>query len=917
VLVGRERELAVIDDLLAGARSHHGGALVLAGEAGIGKTALVDRAITLGATSGMRIRAFTGVEVHADLAYGALTAIGDGWSERLDRLPDAQADSLRGALALAATPVNQLAVSVGVLNLLCTEGEERPVLVVVDDAQWLDRATLDLLLFCAHRIEHDAIALLVAVRTDEGDPLDVGRLPRTELGGVDLDAAGEILCADHAVARGVVEQCWRATRGNPLALHELADALTAAQRVGREPLTDPLPVGLQLGAILRRRVDAMPPSTRLALLVAAAEGTGDMGAIGRALAAMRGTTADFETAERAGIVTIEAGALTWRHPLLRAAVYHAPSQPELRAVHRALAAALDPVDQEDQHAWHLALAAEGPDDTVAAHLANVGHRSRRRGACFAAARAFERAARLATTREKRARYLLESGTDLWLGGATEPVVECLSEVAVLAEDADIRAQNATVLGQAELWVHGHGAASTVLESEAHRAADVLPQRAVVLLCHLVNAHLLGVEIERAVEVGRRAITWAERAGPAARVPAAVAAGLALLLHGDGDEANRLLDPLEPLIVALADGDVPGIEDLTQVLAVADIARERWAAAEEVIGKTIGRGRRLGMNGAVSFATALESDLQWRTGRWAEAYASMTALRQLGEDAGNVEPITVASAYLSRIEATMGLAEDCRRHATEAIERAEPRGLHTLAAWARSALGLLALGRGDADEAVGWFSWIDQVTQRGRAGEPGALWWQADAFEALWRSGDHDAAARALVRFGRDAERSAGRWAHAAVARCRGMAAPEGEYAAAFEESLAILETVGAPFEHARTELCLGERLLDSGLVVEGQRALAHALHTFTQLGARDWVARVNNLVGGDGGRPDPLRGLTASELRVAMAVGQGLSNRDAAARLYVSVKTVDYHLQNIYRKLDVHSRSQLAALVTRRGRTAT
>jgi DNA-binding CsgD family transcriptional regulator len=919
VLVGRERELTILHELLSRAQQHRGGALVLAGEAGIGKTALVDHAEEASATMGMETRRVTGVELHADLPYAGLTTLAGGWRHRLDALPPTQADSVRGALALADAAANPLALSAGVLGLLCAASEQAPLLLIVDDAQWLDRPTLEALLFCAHRVEHDAVALLFAIRTDLSDGSgigglpDIGRVARLDVGGVDVVAAERILCTNHPVARTVAEECWRATRGNPLALVELADVLTPAQRVGREPLGDPLPVGLQLGSILRRRVDAMPPATRLALLVAAAEGEGDLGAISQALTSMHGAVADFEPAERAGLVTVDAGTITWRHPLLRAAVYHAPSHPELRAVHRALASALDPVEHQERYAWHLALAAEGPDDAVAAHLAAVGERARRRGACFSAARAFERAARLATTRESRARYLFESGNDLWMGGATDPTVACLSEVAGLTEDPELRAINATVLGQASLWVHGHAAAAGLLESEARRAEATVPVRAVVLWCHLVNAHLFGLEMDRAVQAGRSAITIAEHAGPEAQIPANVAAGLALLLHGDAAEANARLDPIEGLIVALADSDIPGIEDLTQVLAIANTARERWTAAEQVIEKTIGRARRLGMNGAVSFATAVHSDLRWRTGRWAEAYTAMVEQRQMGEDAGNVEPLTMASAYLSRIEAGIGLAEDCRRHALEAIERAEPRGLHSLAAWARSALGLLALGRGEWREAVRWFNAIADVTARGSAGEPGSLWWEADWVEARWRTGDRAGAQAALARLESEAGSSAGRWAAAAAARCRVLLAEDPQvFRAAFEEARAGHDELGAPFERARTELCYGERLLAVGDGVEATRLLDHALDTLSQLGARDWIARVYSLTGGDGARTDPLQGLTTSELRVAMAVGEGLSNREAAERLYVSVKTVDYHLQNIYRKLDVHSRSQLAGLVMRR-----
>ncbi len=909
MLVGRDHELARLIGVVDRAAAHAGGAVVLAGEAGIGKTALIDAIVLHAQSTGMRALRTVGVEHHGDLAYGGLSALLAGVHHRLDGLPGMQRASLEGALAIADHGVSTLAVHAGLLGVLGAEAELAPVLVVVDDAQWVDRATLDALLFCAHRLDHDAVALLIVVRMGGEEVVETGRLPRIDLAGVDAAAAEQIIAVAGPVQHAVAEQCWRATQGNPLALAELAAALTASQRAGREPLPDPLPVGLQLGAILRRRIDAMAPATRLALLVAAAEGEGDLGAIGRSLASMAGSLDDLAPAELANLVRRDGGRLTWNHPLLRAAVYQAPSAPELRAIHRSLAAALDPERHYERYAWHLGLAADGPDEAVAAHLANVAAMARGRGACFSAARAFERAARLTSDVGQRARYLHEAGTALWFAGVADASVAYFAAAADLTDDDELRAVNAALWGQAVLWVDGAHAAIALIEGEAERIANEFPGRAVVLWCHLVNVHVMSLRMDRAVAAGRRALALAAPLGPVERVSSAVAAGLALTMHGDRAEAEALIDPLHDLVRSLADTDIPGVEDLAQALAVADISRERWPQAEELLTTTIRRGRRLGLHGAISFAVAQLAELQWRSGRWAEAYAAMTELVHLGHDAGDVEPITIASAYLSRIEAGLGLADDCRAHATLAIARAEARGLHSLATWARSSLGLLALGRGDARDALHWLAPVADETRRGCAGEPGALWWHADWFEALWRVGDVQGAHGALAELEALGANAPSTWVTAASARCRGLMLDPPGGRTQLELAIEHFGALGAPFERARSELCLAERLTQVGDLVEAGRRSDRARDTFAQLGAVDWAARAESVRVGAEPRRSVLATLTPSERRVALVVGQGLSNRDAAERLFVSVKTIDYHLQNIYRKLDLRSRGQLAALV--------
>jgi hypothetical protein len=366
MLVGRTAECALIDRLLVGARQGDSGALVLRGEPGIGKTAMLRYAIQQ--AHGMLVLRAQGVESESELPFAGLYDLLRPLLDRLDRLPEPQVAALASALAIGP-PVagDRFAVSAATLSLLAAAADDMPVLAVVDDAQWLDSSSAEALAFAARRLRAEQVVLMFGLRDTEVSVQALDGLGSLRLAGLGEDDAVRILAARQGpVARPVVVQLVRATAGNPLALVELPTLLTAPQLAGQEPLDDPLPVGETVQRVFLRRVAKLPIEVRRALVAAAASDTVALGPIVQAITALGGALADLEAAETARLVKLEEGQVVFRHPLVRSAVYQNAPAPMRRAAHRALAEAVS--DASERRAWHLAAAAVGPDEEIARGL---------------------------------------------------------------------------------------------------------------------------------------------------------------------------------------------------------------------------------------------------------------------------------------------------------------------------------------------------------------------------------------------------------------------------------------------------------------------------------------------------------------------------------------------------------------------
>jgi DNA-binding CsgD family transcriptional regulator len=937
--LGRGPELAALTRLLEAATAGRASVLVVRGEAGQGKTALVDWTAAEAARRGLTVLRASGVEFESELAFSGLSAALRPLIDRVEDLTDLQARSLRGALGLEQSDGPALTVYGAALSLISQAAVVRPVALLVDDAQWMDRASLEALVFAAHRCSADRVGIVFAERTGVPCLLDQTRFPRLDLPGLDTGAAVELL-ARQGVAPAVAERCRELTHGNPLALIEGARGLSPAQREGGAPLPPVLPVDERLLDGFRTMLAGMAPASLQALGTAALVPDGDLDVIGAALAHLGAGTGDLGPAEAAGVVTLDGGRVAWRHPLLRCAAHQVLAAAQRRDLHGALARATDAAGHPDRAVWHLSQSVAGPDAAVAEQLADAAALAYRRGAVVAAAEAYEQAARLAPSGPQRARHILGAADVRWAGGDFERAAALLRPAIGRVDDVETRAEMAVILGQAETWLSGAGRAVEIFEDHARTAAAAAPDLAAVLMLHATMARLMRLDIDGALEAAGAAAAAAERAGePGVLFGAYAVRALASFFAGGGPAAEVAIEPIGQLAVAnLDDKDDQGVATIIQLCAYAYLTRGDNERAVELLSMVIEHSDASGMLGRSVLARMLRAEALWRRGRWAEALAQLGHLRSLQQDSSNPVSRAFTSAVLTRLEAGLGHEAACRNHAEETWAASVPLGIDHLTAWAHSGVGLMELGAGRFAEAAGHFDEVAALA--GHIGEPGFLWWHGDAIEAYHGCGRQADAADLLARLQQLASASRRSWAQATADRAAaqlgagpavgadgggtgdtagpgrsGGSGGSGEIVrldpeARLDRALTGFAALDAPFEEARTLLARGERRVAAGERRAGATDIARARTIFDRIGARAWSERASRLRGEASRAWASLDSrLSPAELRVAMVVGHGASNRDAADRLFISVKTVDYHLQGIYRKLGLRSRAQLVAIV--------
>ncbi|MFI7468774.1 LuxR C-terminal-related transcriptional regulator [Nonomuraea sp. NPDC049646] len=898
MLYGRSAEISVLDEVIARARGGAGGAVVLRGEAGAGKTALLDAAAARGGA--MRVLRLTGVESESDLAFAALHQLlwpVAGSPGALDALPEPQRLAVRAALGLAAGGAgDRFLLAAGVLSLLVEAAAPDGLVCVVDDFQWIDRSSADALLFAARRLATERIAMLLAVRGDaavKGVPLTV------EVRGLAETAADELLASRHgALPVQVRRELVTLTGANPLALREIAARLTPAQLAGREPLPDPLPGGARL---FGDRVAALSAAARLAALVAAVEG--DLGAVLRATGRLltdhadqpgtrnapstpapmeaeagRGALAELE---EGGLVEVSGTGVRFRHPLIRSAVHEAASAAEVRRVHAVLAE----LTEGDRRAWHLAGAALGQDEEVAAALVTAAGRARDRGGYGAAATALARAAELTPEPRERAVRLKDAAVASWLGGRPGQAESLLAEARERAGgDVAVTMEIAQLRGRFEL--NSGNAAEAVRILAAGDSLDMLADAS--------EAAAYVGDTAMIVELGRRAA-----AHPEGFLRDTVA-GIGLTMGGDPAgpgllrralaRAGELEDPAGHLWAAAA----------ASQLGETDLAAELSDRAGQV-------ARVSGMAGQLPVVLEFAATAERLAGRLARSQALSEEGLELAREAGYENTVAAHLANLAVVAALRGEEEDCERLARAALAIAVPHrvGLRAgVAAYARAMLDL-CLGRHAA--ARDRFAAIAAAGPG--TGHPAVVWRTIpDRVEAAVGAGDEEGARAALEAYERGARHAATPESRALLARCRGLAESRED---AFDEALRLHTN---PFEAARTALLLGERLRRGQRPGEARAHLRMAWETFERAGARPWARRAQEelrAAGESGQAPAAavLDALTPQELRIAGLVADGLSSKQIAARLFLSPRTVEYHLYKIYPKLGIGSRTDLARLV--------
>ena len=904
MLIGRAEELAQLEQLLGELRAGEGRTLVLHGEAGIGKTALLralgercDRHITL-------LRA-GGVEAEAELAFSALSDLLAPVQAELAALPGPQAAALGAALAIAPPhPGDRLAVCVATLGLLRAAGRTRPVLGLVDDVQWLDAPSRECVLYAARRAA-GAVGFVLALRDGEGEPADRGYpdLPALRLGPLGYEHSLMVLrhAAPDLLFR-VAHALTRAAAGNPLALTELPATLSHEQRSGIAELDPPLAPGRRLQMAFARRVGELTPRARRALLVAAAYQGDDLATIAAACPGASTSVALLAQAEAHGLAQLTGERLAFGHPLIRGAVYQGAPAAERRAAHRALAEAI----RGEQRAWHLAAAAIGPDESAAAELERAADDAAARRGYASASMALERAARLSPNRRAHARRMLAAGQAAGAAGLLERAMALLDQAAGPAGDGELRVRIEHFRGLTLGWSGSVEPATKLLASEAVRAAPGHPVLAAEMLADAAAACTATNRYHQAQALAEgAAVLLGERGDPPTRARVLTVLGWALLLRGEAQRARSLLAEGRRLAAGL-DPLVPGVQWLNFTMRARISSGEFEQALAEGLALAE-RARDAGALGVLGGALVVAADAAFRLGDWAVADATTLEAIRVSQDTGQGIWYGYALSIRTRLAAAQGLEDEAARLGQDAVALAESAGVRTGLRFARAALGFLHLGAGRIGEAISQLEQVERLLAGSGLEEPMLVPWAPDLVEAYARAGRTEDAGRVLAMLEWQAAAAGTAPVNALLARCRGLL--DDDFGPRLAAALALDDQRPMPFERARALLVLGQLLHRARRRAEARERLREALAGFERVGAVAWAAQAHNELRAAGARRRPAHddSLTAQELRVAAAVARGAANREIAAELFLTLKTVEFHLRQIYRKVGVRSRSQLVA----------
>lgn len=908
-VVGRESELAALADLLADARSGRTAALVLAGEPGIGKTTLLETARR--SATGFRCLRATGVESESVLAYAGLLQLLTPVRSRIGDLPAGQRTALAQALGWDSTtvPTERFRVSGALLSVLAAVADDGPLLVLVDDLQWLDRESVDALLFAVRRLGDVSVCFLLATRTT--DPTDgTWAGPRSlTLTGLSTAASRQLVGADMSdqVLGRVVDQ----TGGNPLAIIEVSRALTHPQRVGAAALPATAPVGRRLLQVYAQRCESLSAARR-ALLLLALNLSGDPTVVATALELDgHDPAAAVDEALDHGLLVRHGSQLTFGHPLIRAAVVESSPAAERRAAHGALADALatrrGPGPAQVAETWHRAEAAAGPDQQVAADLAGTAGWSRARHGYAAAAEALERAAGLTDSPGGRADWLAAAAADAFLAGDTARVRSLAARVldSTAAQPA-ARGQVLFTLGMVEQYA---GSVPRALELLAPAVELVHPRSRTRAIAELALARFRLNDVAGMAECAAAIWSTVQAEDPLQPMLADFTRGVSAVLGGDPVGGAVLLtaviarigvpplrdEPQSLPFLALAAGfvgDVKGIAELATYQL--DLARERGA---------------LGV--LVPSLALIAAGRAW-LGDHAGAFADAGEAAELGDQLGYAADTAVAVEMLAWQSAARGFhqaADVAMRRAKTLTDRA---GTTEFAAHQAITAAFCALCRGDAAEVVAVLE--GRLVADGGVGSMGEpLGVAPDLVEAYALLGRLDQARDLAQRFADVTPVAAAPGVRAMVARCRGLTAADARASrAAFEEALAAHARAPDPFLTSRTRLLYGARLRRDGRRVQAREQLRAAYDAFSAMDLTVWAERAAGELAATGATvrsraPQVTEPLTSQETRVALQAARGLSNKQIAAALFLSPKTVEHHLSSVYRKRGYRSRAELAA----------
>jgi DNA-binding CsgD family transcriptional regulator len=911
-IIGREGALAGLHELVDPALKASQ-VLVVTGEPGVGKTVLLADAASRARSAGMLVLQVIGRESESRLAFAGLHQLLRPVLPAAALLPDRQERALLGALGLAADPVapDALLTGVAVLTLLSDLSERSPVLVVADDAHWLDRSSLHVLAFAASRLDAERVVLLVGARGQTPPPGFDRGFPELHLEPLPAADAGRLLDAQPHPPRGRARaQVLAQAQGNPLALIELAKVIAADPTASRRWAAEPLPLTDRLLAILASRFATLPEETRQALLLAAVADGPDLGACCRAAGS---DPRVLVPAEREGLVTVDGTGVEFSHPLVRSAIYHSAPFAQRAAAHRALAQELH--DQPDRRAWHLAAAAVPPDEDVASLLEATATHAQRRGGAVAAALAMERAAALSPSSEDQARRLAAAASAAVSTGQADWVQDLTAGVLAVTGDPALRLAARRNAGWALAYSGRPSAALQPLISVAEQAAHDHPALAWDALADAAT-----VVYHSGTPAGRRAVRHLlglldDHRSPSAAHAGGVDAGSRRAWiqactdpFGSRSELTRYLDQISPFPL-----EEPALWRAGSAAWLLDESDLAITLLQDAMQRLQGPGMR-GTSGPGLTA------LGWAytdTGRWDEAQAAAAEAADVAEMSQMKLVSASADLIAATVHAMRGDSAAARTHASRALAAVDPAESRQAAARAWRALGIAELADGSYLPA---FMRLCQLFSNDGTPVHNIFSYLgiADIATAAILAGRRAEGQAVLERVLGHLDGTTSPRLSQLIAYARGTLADPGEAEAHFEKALTSPVGEQWPFERAQLRLSYAEWLRRRRRINDAKPVLTEALATFQRLRARPWVQRAetelraSGVVGtGTPGRADALRELTPQQLQIVRLASDGLTNRQIARRLSLSPRTVGTHLYRSFPKLGVTDRHQLRDVIAR------
>jgi DNA-binding CsgD family transcriptional regulator len=917
-LLGRREECETLGRLLAAACGGSSVALMLRGEPGIGKTALL--AHTARGAADMRVVQVSAVQSEQELEFAALHQLLVPFLGALDRLPEPQREALASAFGLVAgAPPDQFLVGTAAWTMITEAALEQPVLCIVDDAQWLDKASADALGFVARRLSADPVAMLLAIRNDEQQPAFEG-LAELPLAGLPDDAAQDLLASaaepgrklDEAVARRIRA----ATAGHPLALIELSRRLSAAELEGTLPLPEPLPVGERLESAFLHRVRAFPPAARSLLLLAAAEPSGEPGLLWRAAQRLGVGARAADTPGLEEVLRFEPY-VSFRHPLMRSALYYGAAASERRRAHEALAAASASARDPDRRAWHLAAAASGTDEQLASELARAAGRARARGDWGRCAAFLERAAMLTPDRATRATRTLATAEARLNAGDLGVAAALVERAGPHLDDPLSRLRAERLRGAVRIVLGKPAEASPILLDAATELQRLHPGHAWETLLEAFEAALAAGRFARGAGVAE--VLQAVRAAP--HPSRATAAGLALDGFAALDEHKDRVGIArlrEAMAVAGAQQVLgPGGEDREQLrlVYIAPLAAYESlddAALHATCARAVAKARRHGSPTGLAWALGLLSYSEALAGRFAVAETATAEARRLMAATGVADDLRTGISELT-VLAWRGRESAARTLAAARLREATQAGYGFVIGFTAIALTVLELGAGNYQAA------LRHAMDSSQEGMPAEIELLPELVEAAARCGAVREATAALDKFALRARAAGTPWALGMLSRSAALLAPDDDAEDLYRRAIEHLGRSRIVPQLGRAYLIYGEWLRRRHRRRDARAALYSACDILDSIGAEAFAgrARAELLATGEHvskrGAAAVFTQLTPQELQIAGLASTGASNQEIASQLFISANTVAYHLRKVFRKLQVTNRAALARHLEARG----